>query len=205
MNALVNPAGIDYRMTTPSSGASLPKAGWHQGICHQVVDLGFQGSRDYAPSRQIALVFFLDDGNVIWKKYTFSAHPKSSFFKAVTNWQNVQAIDPGFDPSILLGKPAAVQIKHEQKGDRTKAKMQDPQPPLNDDWQKVVVPDYAIVAPDMPADTLAAQLPKLHSFLQDDFKKRISEAQFKEQKAAYMARKKAAEAAKSAEPDGDLA
>jgi hypothetical protein len=111
-------------------------AGVHQAVCYGVVDIGTQPSKNskYGPKREMRILFELphergDFGEGkenlprgISVKYSQSLSQKANLRKALESWRG-RAFTPqeleGFDPKVLIGVNAQLNLVHEDKGDKT--------------------------------------------------------------------------------------
>jgi hypothetical protein len=96
--------------------------GTHNAVCVGVVDLGTQESTykgDTKQQRKISLAWQLVDEQtsegepiVVYRKYTYSDSPKSSFMKDLKAWMGVK--DGDFDVANLLGKGCLITIENNE-------------------------------------------------------------------------------------------
>ena len=114
-------------------------AGIHRAVCISYVDLGHQESEFNGESKiqnKVMLMWELpdeliktDDGDkpfVVSKFYTKSLHEKSTMRHDLVAWRGREFTEPeleGFDLDNILGKACQVNIIHESKNGKTRAKL----------------------------------------------------------------------------------
>jgi len=112
-------------------------SGVHQGVCYGVVDLGTHMSknRTHKPSRKLVILFELpherqdfgkgkEEPRAISANYTQSLNEKAILRKDLQTWRGRPFTEEelkGFDPKVLIGVNAQLNIIHKQEGDKVYA------------------------------------------------------------------------------------
>lgn len=116
--------------------APIP-AGVHQGVCYGVIDIGTQPSNNpqHAPKRKLIMLFELPHERADFGErknlprgtsitLTQSLSDKAILHKMLKSWRGRDFTEEelkGFDPKVLVGVNAQLNIVHEVKGDKTYA------------------------------------------------------------------------------------
>lgn len=125
-------------LRTPQTNASKfepAPAGWHVARCFAVIDLGTHFDAKWDKETHLVRIGFelpsalREDGKpfAIYKRYTLSHHEKSRLRGDLEAWYgmkfNTAKLNEagGFDLSKIIGRPAFLNIMHEQVEDTTYA------------------------------------------------------------------------------------
>ena len=118
-----------------SEGQSIIPAGVHHAVCYGVVDLGTQKSSnpEFADNKKMTLLFELPFERAVFGDkgeqprgtsitVTQSLSEKATLRRHLKSWRGRDFTDQelaGFDPKVLIGVNAQLNIVHEKKGDKT--------------------------------------------------------------------------------------
>lgn len=108
----------------------LPPAGNHPAVLVALVDLGTHEDTyggESKMNRKVYLAWELtaEEGRpVVGRDFTFSLNAKALLRQFIQRWRGRDLAEgEEFDVSVLLGKPCMLSVVHQQKGDRTFAKV----------------------------------------------------------------------------------
>jgi hypothetical protein len=118
-----------------SEGQSIIPAGVHHAVCYGVADLGTQKSSnpEFADNKKMTLLFELPFERAVFGDkgeqprgtsitVTQSLSEKATLRRHLKSWRGRDFTDQelaGFDPKVLIGVNAQLNIVHEKKGDKT--------------------------------------------------------------------------------------